>query len=168
MKKTKVLWSKILEELERTPIIQVVCEKFGISRQTFYRWMNESEENFNDVKNALGAGVSLVNDVAESNILNAIKNKDLASTKYWLSHRHESYKKPFTHRDASSDVFEMKRIEDYYRNRKNIERILNVQSREQAEVNAEKARAFIERWVKKKEDSSKATLPSRRQSKTRQ
>lgn len=156
MKKTKILWSKILEELERTPIIQVVCEKFGISRQTFYRWMKESEENFNDVKKALNAGVSLVNDVAESNILNAIKNKDLASTKYWLSHRHESYKKPFTHRDATNDVFEMKRIEDYYRNRKNIEKMLNVQSREQAEANTKKALAFMEKWTKTKKSLSKA------------
>ena len=155
MKKTKVLWSKILEEIERTPIIQVVCEKFGISRQTFYRWMHESEENFNDVKKALNAGVSLVNDVAESNILNAIKNKDLASTKYWLSHRHESYKKPFTHRDATSDVFEMKRIEDYYRNRRNIERALNAVTREQAEANAKKAAAFVEKWVKNKKSPPK-------------
>ncbi len=167
MKKTKVLWSNILEELERTPIIQVVCEKLGISRQTFYRWMNESEENFNDVKKALSAGVNLVNDVAESNILNAIKNKDLASTKYWLSHRHESYKKPFTHRDATGDIFEMKRIEDYYRNRKNIEKALSAITREEAEANTIKALAFMEKWTKQK-DNSGTTLSSRRQSKTRQ
>ena len=148
MKKTKVLWSKIIEELERTPIIQVVCEKFGISRQTFYRWMNESEDSFNDVNKALGFGIGLVNDVAESNVLTGIKNKDAAYTKYWLSHRHEAYKKPFRHRDASNDQFEQKRIETHYQNRKKLEEIQNRRSKEQVDEAVKKAKAMMDRWFK--------------------
>ena len=148
MKKTKVLWSKIIEELERTPIIQVVCEKFGISRQTFYRWMNESEDSFNDVNKTLGFGIGLVNDVAESNVLTGIKNKDAAYTKYWLSHRHEAYKKPFRHRDASNDQFEQKRIETHYQNRKKLEEIQNRRSKEQVDEAVKKAKAMMDRWFK--------------------
>lgn len=153
MKKTKVLWSKILEELERTPIIQVVCEKFGISRQTFYRWMHESEANFNDVNKALGFGVGLVNDVAESNVLTGIKNKDAGYTKYWLSHRHEAYKKPFRHRDASNDEFEQKRIETHYQNRKKLEEIKNRRSKEEIDAAVQKARAMLDKWIPPKDDS---------------
>jgi hypothetical protein len=153
MKKTKVLWSKILEELERTPIIQVVCEKFGISRQTFYRWMNESEESFNDVNKALGFGVSLVNDVAESNVLTGIKNKDAAYTKYWLSHRHEAYKKPFRHRDASNDQFEQKRIETHYQNKRKMEEKLNRDSAEKTAQAVKRAKEMLDRWIPPKDDS---------------
>ncbi len=153
MKKTKVLWSKILEEIERTPIIQVVCEKFGISRQTFYRWMNESEDNFNDVNKAMGFGVGLVNDVAESNVLTGIKNKDAAYTKYWLSHRHEAYKKPFRHRDASNDQFEQKRIETHYQNKRKMEEKLNRDSAEKAAKAVQRAREMMDRWIPPKGDS---------------
>jgi hypothetical protein len=156
MKKTKVLWSKILEELERTPIIQVVCEKFGISRQTFYRWMNESEDNFNDVNKAMGFGVGLVNDVAESNVLTGIKNKDAAYTKYWLSHRHEAYKKPFRHRDASNDQFEQKRIETHYQNKRKMEEKLNRDSAEKAANAVKRAKEMLDRWIPPK-DASKTT-----------
>lgn len=153
MKKTKVLWSKILEELERTPIIQVVCEKFGISRQTFYRWMHESETNFNDVNKALGFGVGFVNDVAESNVLTGIKNKDVGYTKYWLSHRHEAYKKPFRHRDASNDEFERKRIETHYQNKRKMEENLNRKSKEEIDAAVQKARAMLDKWIPPKGDS---------------
>lgn len=156
MKKTKVLWSKILEELERTPIIQVVCEKFGISRQTFYRWMNESEDSFNDVNKALGFGVGLVNDVAESNVLTGIKNKDAAYTKYWLSHRHEAYKKPFRHRDASNDQFEQKRIETHYQNKRKMEEKLNRDSAEKTANAVQRAKEMLDRWIPPK-DTSKTT-----------
>ncbi len=156
MKKTKVLWSKILEELERTPIIQVVCEKFGISRQTFYRWMNESEDSFNEVNKAMGFGVGLVNDVAESNVLTGIKNKDAAYTKYWLSHRHEAYKMPFRHRDASNDQFEQKRIETHYQNKRKMEEKLNRDSAEKAANAVKRAREMLDRWIPPK-DTSKTT-----------
>ncbi len=92
MKKNKV-YKNFLEELERTPIISIACEKSNISRNTFYRWMKE-DKNFSLLANeSLKRGIDLVNDVAESNILNGIKNQDRKSTEYWLSHRHPVYKK---------------------------------------------------------------------------
>lgn len=148
MKKTKV-WKQFLEELEKTPVVQVACEKVDISRQTYYRWIKE-ESALTEIREARQRGIDLVNDVAESNVLNGIKNKDAGYTKYWLSSRHEAYKKPFTHRDAVADSFEAKRIEEYYQNRKNIEKVLNALSREQAEANTKKALAFMEKWTKKK------------------
>jgi ACT domain-containing protein len=28
----------LLEQLKKTPIIQIACEKIGLSRTTYYRW----------------------------------------------------------------------------------------------------------------------------------
>ncbi len=146
MKKTKV-WKQLLEELERTPIIQVACEKVGISRQTYYRWAKD-ESMFSEIRQALLRGIDLVNDVAESNVLAGIKNKDPGYTKYWLSHRHEAYKKPFTHRLATSDIFELRRIEDFYQNRRNLEDKEKRRSKEEILASKKKAREMLDRWLK--------------------
>jgi hypothetical protein len=97
MKKDKIK-EKFLTELERTPIIQHACEKLGVSRNTFYRWLKEDSIFAFQVKDALDAGIDYVNDHAESNVLGGIKNGDQGYTKYWLSSRHEAYRRPFLFR----------------------------------------------------------------------
>ena len=94
MKKDRVK-SKFLEALEKTPIIQHACEMCGISRNTFYRWMQEDSEFNFQVSERLGIGVDRVNDYAESNVLNGIREGDPGMTKYWLSARHKAYRRPF-------------------------------------------------------------------------
>ena len=34
----------LIEQLRKTPIVLVACEKMGISRATFYRWFKEDEK----------------------------------------------------------------------------------------------------------------------------
>ncbi|MBP9816374.1 hypothetical protein KBD09_04040 [Candidatus Woesebacteria bacterium] len=94
MKKDSVR-KKFIEELEKTPIVSVVCEKVGISRNTFYRWIKEDAHFALAVGNAMDMGVALVGDFAESNVLNGIRNKDTRLTQFWLTHRHPSYKRQF-------------------------------------------------------------------------
>jgi hypothetical protein len=92
MKKDKVK-DKFLEVLESTPIIQVACEKSGISRTTYYRWAQEDPEFALLADQKRNLGVDLVNDYAESNVLNGIKKGDPGYTKYWLSSRHKEYRR---------------------------------------------------------------------------
>lgn len=94
MKKHRVK-VKFLEELMKTPIIQHACEKVGISRNTYYRWLDEDIDFSLAVKECLDNGIAFVNDHAESNILNGIKKGEMRATTYWLSHRHREYRKPF-------------------------------------------------------------------------
>ncbi len=96
MKKTKKLVNKLLEELERTGIVEISCEKTGISRNTFYRWMKESKEFLEQASEAMFIGTGRVNDIAASNILAGIKAKDMKATMYWLGHRHPEFKRPYT------------------------------------------------------------------------
>lgn len=81
----------MLEQLQKTPIVQVCCEKLNISRSTYYRWRDESPEFAKQADKALAEGVALINDLTESQLLSAIKNGNISSIFYWLNHRHSAY-----------------------------------------------------------------------------
>lgn len=94
----------IIKELEKTPIVSVVCKKVGVSRNTYYKWLQNDKEFLEKVSKAQFMGINIVSDAAESNVVQGIRNKDPGMTKYWLSHRHHAYKKPFTHRNDLLDL----------------------------------------------------------------
>ena len=81
----------MLEQLQKTPIVQVCCEKLNISRSTYYRWREEDPEFAKQADKALAEGVALINDLTESQLLSAIKNGNISSIFYWLNHRHSAY-----------------------------------------------------------------------------
>ncbi len=81
----------LVEQLRKTPVIQIACEKVGVSRMTFYRWKKDDEEFANAADAALADGKSLVNDLAESQLLSALKSGDPWSIQYWLRHHHAEY-----------------------------------------------------------------------------
>lgn len=95
MKKTKALVHRLIEEIEKHGIIQSACDKYNISRQSFYRWMKEDKEFLELVNQALSIGVGVVNDIAISNVLTGIKNKDVGYTKFWLAHQHSDFRRPY-------------------------------------------------------------------------
>lgn len=81
----------LLEQLKKTPIIQVSCEKVGIGRATFYRWKQDDLDFATQADEALLEGSLLVNDVAESQLISAIKDKNLTAIIFWLRHHHPNY-----------------------------------------------------------------------------
>lgn len=81
----------ILEQLKKTPIIQVTCEKLGISRATFYRWKKKDEKFAGEVDLALQEGSQLINDMAESQLIAEIKNGNLTGIIFWLKNHHKNY-----------------------------------------------------------------------------
>ena len=109
MKKTKEITNKLIEELERTPLVQIACDKVGISRNTFYRWIKDDEKLFAKVNEAISLGTGLVNDVAVSNVLTGIKNKDSMYTKYWLDRKHPDFRRPFIYKLESGDFLQYQR-----------------------------------------------------------
>lgn len=84
--------NQFLDELKKVPIIQVACEKTGISRQTYYRWANGSKEFKAKAEESLKEGVSFVNDMSETQLLNLIKSQDFKAVSFWLKHRNDNYK----------------------------------------------------------------------------
>lgn len=150
MKKTKALTTKLLEELERTPLIQTACEKIGISRNTFYRWINEDEELFEQANHALSLGMGLVNDVALSNVLSGIKNKDTKYTIYWLSHKHQDFRRPFRDRVDADDPIQYRRLlnekEQVIRVQMEAKELAEKPTKEKMEEAIRKVTEFQDRW----------------------
>lgn len=81
----------VIEQLAKTPIIQVVAEKVGIHRSTIYRWKASDPEFSEAIEEAIDQSVSLVNDLAESQLISAIRDKNITAIIYWLKHHHKAY-----------------------------------------------------------------------------
>ncbi len=82
---------KLIEQLKKTPIIQIAAEKAGVARATYYRWARDDPEFAEAAKDALHHGRDLINDMAESQLLAAIRERNIPSIFFWLKHRHPSY-----------------------------------------------------------------------------
>lgn len=91
MKDDKTLKRLAIEQLTKTPIIQVMVEKIGLARATFYRWKQNDKDFSEAVDKAIAEGRNLVNDFAESQLINAIKNSDMRAITYWLNHNNKHY-----------------------------------------------------------------------------
>ena len=81
----------LIEQLRRTPIVQVACEKTGIGRASYYRWRKDDSDFAAACDEAMHEGVELVSDLAESKLINAIKNENHGAISFWLRHRHAAY-----------------------------------------------------------------------------
>lgn len=83
--------NELIEQLRKTPIIEVACKKTGIGRATFYRWRNKDPKFAEETNLAIQEGSQLVNDMAESQLINAIKDGNLTSIIFWLKNHHRQY-----------------------------------------------------------------------------
>lgn len=81
----------LIEQLRKTPIISVACDKTGVGRTSYYRWRDEDKEFATLADKSLAEGVLLMNDMAESQLLSAIKDGNMTAIIYWLKHRHSAY-----------------------------------------------------------------------------
>lgn len=82
----------IIDQLHKLPIIEIACSKSGVSRMTFYRWKKQDTEFAKQVDDAMAMGKSLISDVAESQLISAIKKGDMRGIIFWLKHNREEYK----------------------------------------------------------------------------
>ena len=82
----------IAEQLEKVPIIHHACEKVGISRASYYRWRKEDREFAKTCDDAIAKGVLLVNDMAESQLLSAIRDGNMTGVIFWLKSRHPAFR----------------------------------------------------------------------------
>lgn len=90
-KKNKVK-DAFLNELRKIPIVQVACEKTGVSRNSIYRWKREDKAFAKELEEALAEGEALVNDMSESQLLTLIKEKNFSAVRFWLNRRHPKFK----------------------------------------------------------------------------
>lgn len=82
----------LLENLKKIPIIQVACEKAGVSRATVYRWREKDKKFRKILDEALSQGEALINDMGESQLISLMKEKNFSAIRFWLNHRHDKFK----------------------------------------------------------------------------
>jgi ACT domain-containing protein len=91
MNKQDKLKELIIEQLKKIPINQIACEKTGLPRSTFYKWKIKDKKFSDDVDKAIYEGKYLINDLAESQLLNAIKDRNMTAILFWLKSHHKDY-----------------------------------------------------------------------------
>ncbi len=91
MKKNRVK-EKFLESLKKVPIVQIGCEKVGVSRNSVYRWRNNDKEFSEEMDLAIAEGEAFINDISEGQLLNMIKEKSWPALAFWLRHRNPKFK----------------------------------------------------------------------------
>jgi hypothetical protein len=90
-KESKKLKTLFVEQLRKTPILQLCCEKLEVSRMTIYRWKQSDPEFAKAVDDALAEGKLVVNDLAESQLISAIRDRNITAILAWLRHHHPEY-----------------------------------------------------------------------------
>lgn len=81
----------LLAQLERTPIIELACDKVKVSRTTFYRWVHANKDFAKDVEKSLVTGREFINDLAESQVISLIRQGEIAAMRLWLQHNSHRY-----------------------------------------------------------------------------
>jgi len=90
--KSKRAKELFLNHIKKVPIIQVACEKSGISRATIYRWKDKNKKFKKELETALREGEDLVNDMSESQLISLIRDKNFSAIRFWLNHRHNKFR----------------------------------------------------------------------------
>jgi len=81
----------LIDNLRKIPIVQVACEKTGVSRATFYRWHKSNSTFAKQADDAINESVEIVNDMAEAKLVSSIRDGNMTAIVYWLKHRHKAY-----------------------------------------------------------------------------
>ena len=81
----------IIEQLKKTPIVQIACEKSGVSRATYYRWRKEDQEFLKAADGAITEGEALITDMSESQLISLIRDRNFPAIQLWLKHHHPRY-----------------------------------------------------------------------------
>lgn len=83
---------KLLARLGKTPIVEVACKQADIPRSTYYRWRKDDETFAEACDEAIEQSASMVNDMAESQLISSIKDKNMTAIIFWLKHHHRAYR----------------------------------------------------------------------------
>jgi len=88
----KKLKTTIIESLKKYPVIQAVCERVGISRATYYRWIQQSSNFKILAEKATTEGSQIINDMAEAKLFKQIQAENMTAIIFWLKYRNKNYR----------------------------------------------------------------------------
>lgn len=70
----------------------MACKQADVPRSTYYRWRKDDETFAEGCDEAIEQSASMVNDMAESQLISAIKDKNMTAIIFWLKHHHRAYR----------------------------------------------------------------------------
>jgi hypothetical protein len=94
----------MLSTLKEMPIVAVACEKSGIGRTSYYRWLKEDKKFSRKSEEAINDGDRFLNDMAQSQTVSLMKDKYWPTIKYYLDNRHPNYMKNNLNRPGEVDT----------------------------------------------------------------
>jgi hypothetical protein len=106
MKSAKVK-KDLIEELKKKPVIEASCAKVGVGRTAFYDWKKKDPKFAKAVEMALDFGRDFVSDIAEMQLLNAIKAGDFRAVSLWLKTHKDEYRNRIEVEGAMSVIEEL-------------------------------------------------------------
>lgn len=83
---------RLISQLAKTPIIEAACKHAGLPRSTYYRWRKDDEAFADACDETIELSIGRINDLAESQLINAIKDQNMGAITFWLKHHHHSYR----------------------------------------------------------------------------
>ena len=81
----------MLEHLRKMPNIQLVCEKIGVGRTTFYTWCRQSKKFKQQAEEAKLEGRFYMSDFAEGQLFSLIKDGKIEAIRLYLQNNHPQY-----------------------------------------------------------------------------
>lgn len=106
---------QFLELYKKTPIIQIVCERIGIGRSTYYRWIEEDKEFFAKTIKAEQEGRGYLNDLMESKLIQMGKDGNATAIIFFLKNNSSRYSESYSGILAR----DIQTITDYLKNDEN-------------------------------------------------
>lgn len=82
---------RLLERLHKMPIVEAACKQIGLPRATYYRWRKDDLAFTEACDEAIEQSAGLINDLAESQLITAIKEQNMTAIIFWLKHHHPKY-----------------------------------------------------------------------------
>lgn len=82
---------RLLERLRNMPIVEAACKQIDLPRATYYRWRKDDEAFASGCDEAIEQSASKINDMAESQLISSIKDKNMTAIIFWLKHHHPAY-----------------------------------------------------------------------------
>lgn len=90
-KRKKTIKLEILEIAKEISIDTHICKKVGISRSTFYRWLERDLEFAKQLIVSKRLYSNFISDMAESVVIGKVKEKNLSASAFWLKHHRAPY-----------------------------------------------------------------------------
>lgn len=85
----------IIEYLRDTPLVNMACKRFGISRATYYRWCKEDKYFKEAVDVVLKQGRENINELAKATLIKMIKKENFNATRFWLQNNDEAFRSAY-------------------------------------------------------------------------